>query len=655
LFFVNKLLILLFFEKELLKRKLILIFFILTNIERFSISLPSISSTSPETMGPSPETMGPSPKTMGASPKTMGPSPETMGPSPETMRRGRKFGKFFFHLKEELEKKSLISLLTPELKTEITQLLRKSKSETLPRSSLVLPIDSDGQLEEILINTVSAFQKTYQLKFNFKPITITGLTGMVMMLIESIGRDTRSRTINIYRRIFQHFKSDLEINSNWGLDRMVVNITPKFFKFYESYKYEESISLLKIINEFGEFEDFLYLLNRPDFKWPDGLYIRKFNQSLINRSQITKLIEVLKRLMISRGNLPLELKNSFGFIKTWRSFDDADEDEESDVELEDEEESDIESDENESEVDSDENESEVDSAEDEEESNEDEEVESNEDEEVNDSKKSKRWIGTHSQKNKTLDELNFGIKHFLLPNVEKKLKTRVCCSCSDTINANEISCSGPALCKCHFHVECALNLVVSYISQISDPNPLARKIISCPGCQGEIVPSFIIDIRKHLTDFKTLLEIYSGLPQDFLKTAKNELLKLVEVDLNQIDQAVAVLYFKRDPKFVICPKNGCHGFALIDPDQEINTKCLICHKNSLFIGSQRQIEIQKDAPEIIQLLKTTKTIRPCTRCGKLIEKLDGCNSMHCTFCNTGFDWERAGAVDAMHSELTIHF
>lgn len=91
---------------------------------------------------------------------------------------------------------------------------------------------------------------------------------------------------------------------------------------------------------------------------------------------------------------------------------------------------------------------------------------------------------------------------------------------------------------------------------------------------------------------------------------------------------------KERRKFVMkCPQSTCEGFL----SQQY--KCGLCDAHVC-----AQCHILKTDGHVcdVALVETIKQIRkearPCPKCASLISKIDGCDQMWCTQCNTAFSW-----------------
>eukprot|EP00960_Hanusia_phi_P053638 762415-Hanusia_phi.AAC.2 len=99
-----------------------------------------------------------------------------------------------------------------------------------------------------------------------------------------------------------------------------------------------------------------------------------------------------------------------------------------------------------------------------------------------------------------------------------------------------------------------------------------------------------------------------------------------------------------------CLNNGCDGFL------DNNFRCGMCNTSfckdcyETLPDDNAQHVCDPNIKENIKLLK--KDTRNCPRCSTGIHKIDGCNQMFCTQCNTAFDWKtgdiETGAIHNPH-------
>ena len=82
-----------------------------------------------------------------------------------------------------------------------------------------------------------------------------------------------------------------------------------------------------------------------------------------------------------------------------------------------------------------------------------------------------------------------------------------------------------------------------------------------------------------------------------------------------------------------CPEATCEGFL------SQNYKCGMC---DIQVCAACHVTKKEDHVCDMELVETIKQIkkeaRPCPKCASLISKIDGCDQMWCTQCNTAFSW-----------------
>jgi len=91
---------------------------------------------------------------------------------------------------------------------------------------------------------------------------------------------------------------------------------------------------------------------------------------------------------------------------------------------------------------------------------------------------------------------------------------------------------------------------------------------------------------------------------------------------------------KEQKAFIMrCQASDCNGFV------SKNYKCELCEKTTCSKCFEIVVEghvCNEDNVQTAELIK--KDSRPCPKCATRISKIDGCNQMWCTSCNTAFDW-----------------
>ena len=86
-----------------------------------------------------------------------------------------------------------------------------------------------------------------------------------------------------------------------------------------------------------------------------------------------------------------------------------------------------------------------------------------------------------------------------------------------------------------------------------------------------------------------------------------------------------------------CPSNECKGFL------STSWKCGLCDVWSCptcheIKGDSRDAEHTCDPDKVLTVQFLSKVAKSCPKCGVQICKIEGCDQMWCTSCNTGFDW-----------------
>lgn len=95
-----------------------------------------------------------------------------------------------------------------------------------------------------------------------------------------------------------------------------------------------------------------------------------------------------------------------------------------------------------------------------------------------------------------------------------------------------------------------------------------------------------------------------------------------------------------------CPAEGCKGFL------SAAWKCGLCHLWTCpdcheLKGATRDVEHTCDPDKVASARLIASESRPCPKCGVSICKIDGCDQMFCTVCNTGFSWKTGKIVEGV--------
>lgn len=87
--------------------------------------------------------------------------------------------------------------------------------------------------------------------------------------------------------------------------------------------------------------------------------------------------------------------------------------------------------------------------------------------------------------------------------------------------------------------------------------------------------------------------------------------------------------------FFACPKMGCRGFV-----EEHSDRCGACGEQVCRMCREMKPSGHVCNPDVLQSISLLqRDSRPCPKCAALIFKIAGCSHMHCTHCNTHFDWD----------------
>ena len=85
-----------------------------------------------------------------------------------------------------------------------------------------------------------------------------------------------------------------------------------------------------------------------------------------------------------------------------------------------------------------------------------------------------------------------------------------------------------------------------------------------------------------------------------------------------------------------CPQEACEGFL------SNHYKCGMCETqicHACHITLEKTTDSHLCDPDLVETIKQIKKeARPCPKCTSLISKIDGCDQMWCTQCNTAFSW-----------------
>jgi len=152
----------------------------------------------------------------------------------------------------------------------------------------------------------------------------------------------------------------------------------------------------------------------------------------------------------------------------------------------------------------------------------------------------------------------------------------------------------------------------------------------------------IEEIKNTITE----LDInFKQIEKEFL-LKKNEYLKDKLKNKTRLDQIILNIQHIHNTQFVQkCTNNDCHGYL------DESYKCGICQYYSCNkchevidtdIVALQHHECNPDILQSIQLLESDS--RPCTKCGIMISKVNGCDTIFCVNCHTAWNWKTGGLI-----------
>jgi len=225
-----------------------------------------------------------------------------------------------------------------------------------------------------------------------------------------------------------------------------------------------------------------------------------------------------------------------------------------------------------------------------------------------------------------------------------------CMICADSKFKHEmISCS-----ICNY--ECCKSCMKNYIESVSTDKIYCMnekcKILFTRNTLVKLLGiTYVTKIFQKIIN-KVRVDKQTALLSTFQETAilekklvaeKQELIKiqeLLKLQKNKIAEIEDYLYYnklkKEEKKYIRpCADGNCKGFL------NTNYKCELCEKNTckdcLDIIVDETHVCHPDAKATAEIIK--KDTKYCPSCGTGIYKIDGCDQMFCTTCNTAFSWK----------------
>jgi len=177
-----------------------------------------------------------------------------------------------------------------------------------------------------------------------------------------------------------------------------------------------------------------------------------------------------------------------------------------------------------------------------------------------------------------------------------------------------------------------------------------REKVRMPETQPQV--ERILRMREIRNEYHTLMNVIRGVMSDKREAQQlnqtTSIYENMEIELNiKIDDLVTEMNKLRneydDPdntddsqrRFVrTCPSENCRGFI------ENDWKCGLCKKQFCKDCNEELTKNHVCNPQTVKTMKLiNKDTRPCPKCGTMIHKIDGCQQMWCTSCNTAFNWK----------------
>ena len=164
----------------------------------------------------------------------------------------------------------------------------------------------------------------------------------------------------------------------------------------------------------------------------------------------------------------------------------------------------------------------------------------------------------------------------------------------------------------------------------------------------EIPPQYQIEDATYYAAQKTYADYLKAVKpfQKQIRPLKRQLIPLRPIlftyGQRRVETNVVVPELARQEFIKACPSNDCKGFlssawkcGLCDL-----WSCPSCHDVK---GDSRDAEHICDPDKVLTVQMLQKEAKSCPKCGVSICKIEGCDQMWCTSCNTGFNW-RTGKI-----------
>ncbi len=208
-----------------------------------------------------------------------------------------------------------------------------------------------------------------------------------------------------------------------------------------------------------------------------------------------------------------------------------------------------------------------------------------------------------------------------------------CRECVKTYIEQQLS--NPHCMSCRFEYED--EYIIPYLTKIYYNKEYKNKKINVLyELEKSLIPSTIEDAKRTLQIQKEHVK---------LKELNDELHDIV-IRINQKKMYIDDLKNQKDPskkKFIMkCQQKECNGYL------SSGYKCELCDKHTcpqciepLTKGEEHTCD--EDAVASANLIKSNT--KPCPKCSQRISKIEGCDQMWCTECNTPFSWKNGTIIN----------
>lgn len=228
-------------------------------------------------------------------------------------------------------------------------------------------------------------------------------------------------------------------------------------------------------------------------------------------------------------------------------------------------------------------------------------------------------------------------KHRSVPSAETE-EQLLCQLCWDKITGTVYKAMGGEGCSCQICHDCHQDYL-NFLYQ----NRLTEELY-CPGpCHQPLQRSYFIMAGNHS---------HPSHPS-----------QLSPHNLYKISLSAHIKKLSKNPYFVFCPTENCLGGRVLSDEDREMYQCPFCHQENLLLSHFYQKELEDQQQNVHHQLSLNQLLeqgrkcpplvrptdsghpdyylglyRPCYYCGKITERIDGCNAMKCSWCQKAWHW-----------------